>query len=161
MYLFLLVMFVTRLEELGENALMGEEEMALVEELIFIELFHISIVVEDNLFIVIDEEEMLRELGDGVVVVNKSVAEELAQMETKIFSFALLDVNLGPENSLPVLDRCEKATSPAFSVPATAMVSLCPTRERRADRLEAVQQSIVHRCFAAVAFYLGARRIDG
>ena len=33
--------------------------------------------------------------------------------------------------------------------------------ERRADRLEAVQQSIVHRCFAAVAFYPGARRIDG
>lgn len=114
MDLVLPAMFATRLEALAENALMGEEEMAPVEAVTFPELLHTSLVVEDNLFIAIDAEEMLRELGAGVVVVTKSVADALAQMASKIFSFALLDVNLGPENSLPVARSLRESNIPCF-----------------------------------------------
>jgi len=58
--------------------------------------------VEDNLFIAIDAEDMLRALGAGNVVVAKSVSEAIAAVEKNEFTFALLDINLGTENSLPV-----------------------------------------------------------
>ena len=112
--LVLPAMFATRLEALAENALMGEEELAPVEAVTFPELLHTSLVVEGNLFIAIDAEEMLRELGAGVVVVTKSVADALAQMASKTFSFALLDVNLGPENSLPVARASRESNIPCL-----------------------------------------------
>ena len=60
------------------------------------------LLVEDNLFIAIDAEDLLRSLGAESVVVANSVADALAVLATQTFSFALLDVSLGPENSLPV-----------------------------------------------------------
>jgi CheY-like chemotaxis protein len=60
------------------------------------------LLVEDNLFIAIDAEDLLRVLGANTVVVANSVADALAVLATQSFSFALLDVNLGPENSLPI-----------------------------------------------------------
>jgi ActR/RegA family two-component response regulator len=44
---------------------------------------------------------MLHALGAGVVVLAKSVPEALGALEKLQFTFALLDINLGPENSLP------------------------------------------------------------
>ena len=138
MDLVLPAMFATCLEALAENALMGEEEMAPVEAVTFPELLHTSLVVEDNLFIAIDAEEMLRELGAGVVVVTKSVADALAQMASKIFSFALLDVNLGPENSLPVARSLRRKQHPLlFGTGYGDGVVVPELDERRADRLEA------------------------
>jgi CheY-like chemotaxis protein len=60
------------------------------------------LLVEDNLFIAIDAEDMLMSLGARTVVVASSVAQALDAMEKHELSFALLDVNLGTENSLPV-----------------------------------------------------------
>ena len=65
-------------------------------------LLHTCLLVEDNLFIAIDAEDMLRALGAKTVIVAKSVSEALAALEKLQFSFALLDINLGAENSLPI-----------------------------------------------------------
>lgn len=48
--------------------------------------------VEDNLFIAIDAEDLLRSLGAKSVVVANSVADALAVLTTEEFSFALLDL---------------------------------------------------------------------
>ena len=72
------------------------------------------LLVEDNLFIAIDAEDLLRSLGAENVVVASSVADALAVLATQSFSFALLDVSLGSENSLPVA-RYTKAHSVPFA----------------------------------------------
>ena len=65
-------------------------------------LLDTTLIVEDNLFIALDAEDMLRKLGAVRVDIAKSVAEALALANKAAYSFALLDVNLGAENSLPV-----------------------------------------------------------
>jgi light-regulated signal transduction histidine kinase (bacteriophytochrome)/CheY-like chemotaxis protein len=61
-----------------------------------------SLVVEDNLFIALDVEDMLRALGAETIVIASSIIEALIIIERERFSFALLDVSLGSDNSLPV-----------------------------------------------------------
>ena len=58
--------------------------------------------MEDNLFIAIDAEDLLRSLGAESVVVANSVADALTVLASQTFSFALLDISLGSENCLPV-----------------------------------------------------------
>lgn len=72
------------------------------------------LLVEDNFFIAIDAEDLLRSLGAESVVVANSVADALTVLATQTFSFALLDVSLGSENSLPVA-RYVKAHSIPFA----------------------------------------------
>ena len=73
-----------------------------IEETALLQLLRICLVVEDNLFIALDAEDMSRSLGAGKVVIANSIAEARTAMLGKKFSFALLDVNLGSENSLPI-----------------------------------------------------------
>ncbi len=68
----------------------------------FAALLDTTLIVEDNLFIALDAEDILRKLGAVRVDIAKSVAEALALTSKGTYSFALLDVNLGAENSLPV-----------------------------------------------------------
>jgi two-component sensor histidine kinase/CheY-like chemotaxis protein len=65
-------------------------------------LLAVCLVVEDNLFIALDVEDMLRKLGAGRVDIAKSVGEAIELIGQRSYSFALLDVKLGTENSLPV-----------------------------------------------------------
>jgi len=65
-------------------------------------LLAVSLVVEDNLFIALDVEDMLRKLGAARVDIAKSVSEAVELIGQRSYSFALLDVKLGMENSLPV-----------------------------------------------------------
>ena len=73
-----------------------------IEETALLRLLRMCLVVEDNLFIALDAEDMLRSLGAGKVVIANSIAEARAAMSWEKFSFALLDVNLGSDNSLPI-----------------------------------------------------------
>ena len=70
------------------------------------------LLVEDNLFIAIDAEDLLRTLGAKTVLIANSVADALTMIATHQFSFALLDVNLGPENSLAIALRAKTQTIP-------------------------------------------------
>jgi light-regulated signal transduction histidine kinase (bacteriophytochrome)/CheY-like chemotaxis protein len=72
------------------------------------------LLVEDNLFIAVDAEDLLHSLGAESVVIANSVADALTILSTQAFSFALLDVSLGPENSLPIA-RYVKAHSIPFA----------------------------------------------
>lgn len=61
-----------------------------------------ALVVEDALIIAMDAADMLGDLGASDVATASSVAEALRLVGSQPFAFALLDVNLGRESSLPV-----------------------------------------------------------
>jgi light-regulated signal transduction histidine kinase (bacteriophytochrome)/CheY-like chemotaxis protein len=61
-----------------------------------------ALIVEDNLIIAMSAEVILLELGARHVETAASVAEALKSIERSVPSFALLDLNLGSENSIPV-----------------------------------------------------------
>ena len=83
-----------------------------IDHAVFAPLLHTCLLVEDNLFIAIDAEDMLHALGAGIVVVAKSVPEALAALEKLQFTFALLDINLGAENSLPIARELQASGVP-------------------------------------------------
>ncbi len=61
-----------------------------------------ALIVEDNLIIAMSAEVILLELGARHVETAASVAQALQAIERAKPSFALLDINLGGENSMPV-----------------------------------------------------------
>lgn len=64
-----------------------------------------ALLVEDNVIIAMEAEQMLTELGFETVVTTSSVAGANSAIEANEFAFALLDINLGGETSMPVADR--------------------------------------------------------
>lgn len=62
-------------------------------------------VLEDTLIIAMDAAEILHDLGAADVKILSSVDAALSWMDANPVSFALLDVNLGDEQSLPVAER--------------------------------------------------------
>ena len=61
-----------------------------------------ALIVEDNLIIAMSAEVILLELGARHVEAAASVKEAMAVIERSLPSFALLDLNLGQENSIAV-----------------------------------------------------------
>ncbi|MFZ5965383.1 HWE histidine kinase domain-containing protein [Thalassococcus sp. BH17M4-6] len=64
------------------------------------------LVVEDNMVIALDASDMLSDMGAGHVHTASSVADGLAILAKHTISFALLDVNLGDETSIPIIEKC-------------------------------------------------------
>lgn len=64
-----------------------------------------ALLVEDNMIIAMDGERFLSELGAKAVLTASTVAEALHLLEKSEASFALLDLNLGVETSLPVAKK--------------------------------------------------------
>ena len=62
------------------------------------------LLVEDSMIIALDAEDALREIGAENVMVAANVARALKVLENGGVDFALLDINLGGENSLAVAD---------------------------------------------------------
>jgi light-regulated signal transduction histidine kinase (bacteriophytochrome)/CheY-like chemotaxis protein len=60
------------------------------------------LLVEDSMIIALDAEDALREIGAAKVIVAANVARALKALEKGGLDFALLDLNLGTENSTPV-----------------------------------------------------------
>jgi light-regulated signal transduction histidine kinase (bacteriophytochrome)/CheY-like chemotaxis protein len=65
-------------------------------------LLETTLIVEDNLFIAIDAEDILRKAGADMVLIARNVAEALSILKNQRPSFALLDINLGTETSMPI-----------------------------------------------------------
>jgi DNA-binding LytR/AlgR family response regulator len=61
-----------------------------------------ALIVEDNLIIATSAEVILLELGARHVETAASVRDALAIIERSVPTFALLDLNLGAENSIAV-----------------------------------------------------------
>lgn len=76
------------------------------------DLLQTCLLVEDNLFISVDVEDLLQKLGAKIVIVARSVNEALSFMTDQKFSFALLDVNLGSETSMPIARALQAAGVP-------------------------------------------------
>jgi len=94
------------------DALYGGPTLSVAEEAGFASLLRNSLVVEDNLFIAIDAEDLLRKLGADSCDIAKSVSEALALLAERRYSFALLDVNLFPNTSLPVAHKLKELGIP-------------------------------------------------
>ncbi|GIT90521.1 signal transduction histidine kinase [Jannaschia pagri] len=69
-------------------------------------------VLEDNLVIALDAVDMLTDLGADAVHTASSVVDGLAVLDKQDITLALLDVNLGNETSLPVIQRCQERGIP-------------------------------------------------
>jgi two-component sensor histidine kinase len=65
-------------------------------------LFGKVLLVEDNLIIALESEDMLTRLGATSVETASSVRDALRLIQIKAPDFAVLDMNLGNETSLPV-----------------------------------------------------------
>jgi light-regulated signal transduction histidine kinase (bacteriophytochrome)/CheY-like chemotaxis protein len=71
-----------------------------------------ALIVEDNLIIAMNAEVILLELGARHVDTAPSVAEAFKAIDQTRPSFALLDLNLGGENSIPVGRRLKEIGVP-------------------------------------------------
>ncbi|WP_316178177.1 HWE histidine kinase domain-containing protein [Bradyrhizobium sp. SZCCHNRI1009] len=70
------------------------------------------LIVEDNLIIAMGAEVILLELGARHIDTAASVNQALKSIERAVPSFALLDINLGAESSLPVGHRLKELGVP-------------------------------------------------
>lgn len=70
------------------------------------------LIVEDNLIIAMSAEVILLELGATRVESAGSVAEALRALARTTPSFAMLDLNLGNENSIPVAEKLKELGTP-------------------------------------------------
>ena len=71
-----------------------------------------ALIVEDNLIIAMGAEVILLELGARHVETAASVSQALAAIDRSPPGFALLDLNLGSENSIPVAMRLSELKIP-------------------------------------------------
>jgi len=71
-----------------------------------------ALIVEDNLIIAMSAEVILLELGARHVETTASVKQALQAIEQAKPSFALLDINLGGESSIPVGKRLQELKVP-------------------------------------------------
>lgn len=70
------------------------------------------LLLEDNMLIALDAEETLLSLGATCVRVANNVHEAMRLLDLESPAFALLDINLGEETSLPVADRLRASGIP-------------------------------------------------
>ncbi|MCI4662231.1 MAG: response regulator [Neomegalonema sp.] len=71
-----------------------------------------ALLLEDNMIIAMDGEHFLKEIGAVDVLVASTVKEALRMIDEHAPDFAVLDVNLGGENSLPVAERLTELGKP-------------------------------------------------
>lgn len=71
-----------------------------------------ALLVEDNVIIAMEAEQMLLGLGFDNVVTASSVGAAARAMEKTDFAFALLDINLGGETSMPTADALREKGVP-------------------------------------------------
>ncbi len=70
------------------------------------------LLVEDSMIIALDLEDLLKAQGASEVAVAASAAEGLALLARGMPDVALLDINLGPETSLPLADELKRLGVP-------------------------------------------------
>jgi two-component sensor histidine kinase len=70
------------------------------------------LLLEDNLIVALEAEDLLRALGAASITTVSSIAGAISLCDSKSFDFAVLDINLGFENSLGFADRLRSAKVP-------------------------------------------------
>ncbi len=107
-----------------------------------------ALIVEDNLIIAMSAEVILLELGARHVETAASVREALKAIERSKPAFALLDLNLGSENSIPVAAKLLEldvpfifATGYGERAPIPAELSAAPVIQKPYSR-EAIEATL-------------------
>ncbi len=70
------------------------------------------LLVEDSLIIAMDAEDMLLRLGAGRVTPAATIRQALEAIERERPSFALLDINLGDQTSMPIAEKLQSLGIP-------------------------------------------------
>jgi two-component sensor histidine kinase len=70
------------------------------------------LLLEDNLIVALEAEDLLRALGAASITPVSSIAGAISLCDSRSFDFAVLDINLGFENSLGFADRLRSAKVP-------------------------------------------------
>jgi CheY-like chemotaxis protein len=70
------------------------------------------LLLEDNLIVALEAEDLLRSLGAVSVTAVSSISGATSLFDANPFDFAVLDINLGFENSLSFADRLRRAKVP-------------------------------------------------
>ncbi len=70
------------------------------------------LLLEDNLIVALEAEDLLRALGAASVIAVSSTAGAIDLCNSNSFNFAVLDINLGFENSLQFADRLRREKVP-------------------------------------------------
>jgi CheY-like chemotaxis protein len=70
------------------------------------------LLLEDNLIVALEAEDLLRTLGASSIATASSIGAAAEICETTSIGFAVLDVNLGFENSLSFAARLRSANTP-------------------------------------------------
>ena len=109
-----------------------------------------ALVVEDNLIIAMSAEVILLELGARHVETAASVAEALKSIERIKPSFALLDLNLGGENSIAVGKKLAElkvpflfATGYGERAPIPAELDFAPVIQKPYTR-DTIERALTH-----------------
>jgi two-component SAPR family response regulator len=68
--------------------------------------------LEDNLIVALEAEDLLRALGAAAVTAVSSVSGAISLADANGFDFAVLDIQLGFENSLNFAERLRRAKVP-------------------------------------------------
>jgi len=63
------------------------------------------LLVEDSLIIALDAEDLLNRLGAESVTTESSAVGAIAAVETDRLDLAILDINLGDHDSVPIANR--------------------------------------------------------
>jgi light-regulated signal transduction histidine kinase (bacteriophytochrome)/CheY-like chemotaxis protein len=70
------------------------------------------LLLEDHLIVALEAEDLLRSLGAASITAASSIAVATELCDAESFDFAVLDINLGFENSLSFADRLREAKVP-------------------------------------------------
>jgi two-component sensor histidine kinase len=70
------------------------------------------LLLEDNLIVALEAEDLVRALGAASVIAVSSTSAAMALLDADRFDFAVLDINLGFENSLSFADQLRRAKVP-------------------------------------------------
>lgn len=89
------------------------------------------LMVEDNLLIAMDSEDVLRRLGAEDIQICGNVQSALQAIEQTEFQFAVLDINLGAETSLPVARKLKAQGTPLIFVSGYGESSVLPEDMRQ------------------------------
>lgn len=106
-----LVIPTVHIDAFTDRALREPEEASPATDAATLDLGDV-LVVEDNMIIALDAEVFMEKLGAKSVSLASSVRQAMTLLDAHAFGFALLDVNLGTETSIPIAEKLVAANIP-------------------------------------------------
>jgi light-regulated signal transduction histidine kinase (bacteriophytochrome)/CheY-like chemotaxis protein len=94
------------------------------------------LLVEDSLIIALDAEDLLDRLGAGSVLTESTAVGAIAAIETKRPDIAILDINLGDHDSVPIANRLAELGVPYIFATGYGEQSQLPNQHKSRSVLQ-------------------------